>query len=52
MQKKLQKKLDRIINAKTGVKLKTLKAWREAVHDKWIEPKEAVELGIATDYLY
>ena len=25
---KLQKKLDRIINAKTGVKLKTLKAWR------------------------
>lgn len=49
---KLQKKLDRIINAKTGVKLKTLKAWREAVHDKWIEPKEAVELGIATDYLY
>lgn len=49
---KLQKKLDKLINAKTGVKLKTLKAWRESVHDKWIEPKEAVELGIATDYLY
>lgn len=49
---KLQKRLDKLIASKTGVKLKTLKAWRESVHDKWIDPKEAVEMGIATDYLY
>ena len=49
---KLQKRLDKLIASKTGVKLKTLKAWRESAHDKWLDPKEAVEMGIATDYLY
>lgn len=49
---KLQKRLDKLIASKTGVKLKTLKAWRESAQDKWLDPKEAVEMGIATDYLY
>lgn len=49
---KLQNKIDKLISKKTGLKMKQLKAWREQIKDKWIDAKEAVELGIATDYLY
>ncbi len=50
--KKMQKRLDKIIANKTGLKLKTLNEWRKDGKDKWLDSKEAVELGIATDYLY
>ena len=50
--KKLQKRIDRLIVKKTGLKLKQLDAWRKEVHDKYFDAKEAVELGIATDLLY
>lgn len=50
--KKLQKRIDKLIVKKTGLKLKQLDAWRKEVHDKYFDAKEAVELGIATDLLY
>lgn len=50
--KKLQKKIDKLIAKKTGLKLKQLAAWRSAVHDKYFDASEAVDLGIATDLLY
>lgn len=50
--KKLQIRLDRVIKNKTGITLKQLKEWRKNNQDKWLDAKEAVELGIATDLLY
>ena len=50
--KKLQIRLDRLIKNKTGITLKQLKEWRKNNQDKWLDAKEAVELGIATDLLY
>lgn len=50
--KKLQKRLDKMITAKTGLTLKKLNEWRKAGYDKWIDANEAVKLGIATDFLY
>ena len=50
--KKTQKRLDKMIVNKTGLTLKKLNDWKKEVHDKWLDAKEAVELGIATDYLY
>ena len=49
---KLQKRIDRLIKNKTGVTLKQLKEWRKTNQDKWLDAKEAVDLGIATDMLY
>lgn len=50
--KKIQKRLDKIVTNKTGLTLKILNEWKNSVHDKWMDSKEAVKLGIATDYLY
>lgn len=50
--KKLQKRLDRLIVNKTGMTFKKLNEWKKETHDKWLDAKEAVELGIATDFLY
>lgn len=50
--KKLQKRLDKLIASKTGLKIKTLNEWKQDGKDKWLDSKEAVDLGIATDYLY
>lgn len=49
---KLQKRLDKLICAKTGLTLKKLNEWRKGGYDVWLDAKEAVELGIATDFLY
>ena len=49
---KLQNRIDRLIKNKTGITLKQLKEWRKTNQDKWLDAKEAVELGIATDLLY
>lgn len=49
--KKVQKRIDKMISSRTGVKMKTLEAWRTQP-DKWLDAKEAVDLGVATDYLY
>ena len=50
--KKLQRRIDRLIKAKTGLTLKQLDEWKKTNKDKWLEADEAVELGIATDLLY
>ena len=50
--KKVQKRIDRLIKAKTGISLKQLDEWKKANQDKWLDAKEAVDLGIATDLLY
>lgn len=50
--KRIQKRIDRIIVNKTGMKFKQLNEWKNAIHDKWLDAKEAVDLGIATDLLY
>ena len=50
--KKLQRRIDRLIKAKTGITLKQLDEWKKTNKDKWLEADEAVELGIATDLLY
>ena len=50
--KKLQKRIDRLIAKKTGLKLKQLDAWKKEVHDKYFDAQEAVDLGISTDLLY
>ena len=50
--KKLQKRIDKLIAKKTGLKLKQLDAWKKEVHDKYFDAQEAVDLGIATDLLY
>lgn len=50
--KKLQRRIDRLIKAKTGITLKQLDEWKKTNKDKWLEADEAVELGIATDFLY
>jgi hypothetical protein len=31
---------------------KKLNEWKKETHDKWLDAKEAVDLGIATDFLY
>ena len=50
--KKIQKRVDRIIVNKTGLTFKKLNEWKKENQDKWLEAKEAVDLGIATDFLY
>ena len=50
--KKLQRRIDRLIKAKTGITLKQLDEWKKTNKDKWLEADEAVKLGIATDLLY
>ena len=50
--KRMQKRLDKIIKNKTGLTLKKLDEWKKTNQDKWFDAQEAVELGIATDFLY
>ena len=50
--KKIQKRLDKLISVKTGITLKKLNEWKKEVHDKWLDSKQVVDMGIATDYLY
>ena len=50
--KKIQKRLDKLISNKTGITLKKLNEWKKEVHDKWLDSKQVVDMGIATDYLY
>lgn len=50
--KKLQKRVDRLIVNKTGLTFKVLNEWKQHGYDKWLDAKEAVKLGIATDILY
>lgn len=50
--KRQQKKLDKLICKKTKLTLKKLNEWKKVVHDKWLDADEAVEMGIASDYLY
>lgn len=50
--KKLQKRVDRLIVNKTGLTFKVLNEWKQHGYDKWLDAKEAVKLGIATDLLY
>lgn len=46
--KKLQKKIDRIICEKTPLTEKTLKKWYKNSNDKFIDYDEAMELGLLT----
>ena len=50
--KRVQKRIDRLIKAKTGITLKKLDEWKKSNQDKWLDAEEAVELGIATAFLY
>jgi ATP-dependent protease ClpP protease subunit len=50
--KRVQKRIDRLIKAKTGITLKKLDEWKKSNQDKWLDAEEAVELGIATALLY
>ena len=50
--KKIQKRIDKLISNKTGITLKKLNEWKKEVHDKWLDSKQVVDMGIATDYLY
>ena len=50
--KKIQKRIDKLISVKTGITLKKLNEWKKEVHDKWLDSKQVVDMGIATDYLY
>ena len=50
--KKVQRRIDKFIKSKTGITLKQLDEWKKANQDKWLDADEAVELGIATDFLY
>ena len=42
----------KLISVKTGITLKKLNEWKKEVHDKWLDSKQVVDMGIATDYLY
>lgn len=50
--KLMQKHLDKLAIEKTGLTMKLLKEWKDTNLDKYLTPKEAIELNIATGYLY
>ena len=50
--KKVQKRIDKLISAHTGITLKQMNEWKKGVHDVWFDAKQAVDLGIATSLLY